>query len=93
MKQKKAKPVYVAPQAVDLSPMNANGQVHTQGSCTAGTRPYFSCVNGTNFIGACGGGATPDTSSCTTGGYHAVPTCDFGGTAATVCLSGANQQW
>lgn len=88
MKQK-----YVAPQAIDLSPMNASGQVHPQGSCVAGTRPYYNCVAGPSFIGACGGGATPDTSACSTGSYHTTPTCQFGSSAATICISGANQQW
>ena len=93
MKQKKDRLVYEAPKAVDLSPMNAHGQVQPQGSCVAGPRPYASCATGTQFIGACGGGSTPDTSACSAGGYHTVPTCQFGSIAATICVSGANQQW
>jgi hypothetical protein len=93
MNQKKVKPVYVAPQAIDLSPMNANGQVHPQGECVAGSLPYASCVTGTKFGLSCAIGGTPDTSFCSTGSYHSTPTCDFGGSAATICLSGANQQW
>lgn len=93
MKQRKDRLVYEAPQAIDLSPMNAHGQVTPQGSCVGGARPYFNCAVGTNFVGACVPGTTPDTSSCSAGVYHTQPTCDFGGVAATVCISGANQQW
>jgi hypothetical protein len=93
MKQKKVKPVYVAPQAVDLSPMNAHGQVRPQGECVGGARPYANCVTGTQFIGACANGSTPDTSACSVGNYHTTPTCQFGSVAATICISGANQQW
>lgn len=63
------------------------------GQCTFGERPYYNCVTGTKFVGACGGGSLPDTSNCSQGMFHTVAACDAGGNAATICISGQGQQF
>ena len=84
---------YKPPQAKDLSGFSASGQ-EPMGACTAGPNPWFNCTTGPGFsAGDCVAGAMPnDVSACGPGGYHTTPTCDFGANAATVCISGANQQ-
>jgi hypothetical protein len=83
---------YEPPLARDISMHFAKGNVTPMGACKYGTLPYYSCVAGPVFVGACGGGSAPDTSACNVGGYHFTPSCNFGGSAATICVSGAHQQ-
>jgi hypothetical protein len=89
---KEARTPYEPPRARDLSAISASGQ-EPMGECMAGAQPYYNCVIGTNFVGACGPGGTPDTSDCVAGTFHTIPTCDAGTDAATICLSGSGQQW
>jgi len=63
-----------------------------KGYCSSGTAPFYSCTNGPDFLGACGGGGAPDTSYCNTGGAHTIPSCKEGGAAMTGCFSGHGQQ-
>lgn len=63
------------------------------GQCTVGERPYYACNVGTGFVGACTTGTLPDTSACNAGGFHQIPACSEGRSAATICISGANQNF
>lgn len=92
MTKKSMRPLYEPPRARDLSAFSVSGQ-GPLGSCVAGTTPWYSCVAGPYFdAGPCVVGDMVDTSSCVAGGYHTRPSCDFGASAATICISGANQQ-
>ena len=84
---------YEKPIAVELSNFTANGgDISPQGVCRSGSIPYYSCEAGPGFVGSCEGGGAPDTSSCFGGGYHTMPSCNHGSSAATICVSGAVQQ-
>ncbi len=92
MKTKKRKPRYEPPITIDLTGMGVNGQYVPLGVCKAGGAPFYSCVQGPEYLGVCTVGTTPDTSACSIGGYHAVASCDPGSSAATICMSGNGQQ-
>ena len=84
---------YKPPQARDLSGFGVSGQ-GPLGECVAGPYPWYSCSEGPGFSsGPCTDGNMPeDSSTCLDGGFHTTPACDFGSSAATLCISGANQQ-
>ena len=86
------KTIYEPPQARDLTVFSAEGQV-VLGQCVSGPTPYYACEVGSGFVGACDTGATPDTSKCDAGSFHAQPACDPGLSAATICISGQKQQF
>jgi len=92
MEPKKRKPRYEPPVAIDLTGMGVNGQDRPLGVCKAGAAPFYSCVQGPDYLGVCTPGTTPDTSICSPGGYHLYPACDPGASAATICISGNGQQ-
>ena len=89
------KPVYEKPMIRDMFAYTAQGQTNDpHGQCVSGPQPYYTCVNGTAFVGACNPtGATPDTSACGTGGFHTYPACKTGASASTTCISGAHQNF
>jgi len=91
MEKKNKQPVYVPPRAMDLTAFGATG-THPLGACKAGDYPYYDCVVGTVYNASCTPGSGVDTSACGGGGYHAQPSCTKGAVAATVCISGNNQQ-
>ncbi len=84
--------IYEPPVAKSLNSGGAAGQ-QTEGSCTPGSVPYHSCVAGPAFLASpCSTGSAADTSACSSGSFHLDPSCNFGGSAATICKSGAHQQ-
>lgn len=93
MTDKKGRALYQPPCSINLSEWSVQGQVSPEGNCSNGPNPYYNCVDGPQFIGACSSGTTPDTSDCVAGLYHTAPTCASGGTAATICYTGSGQQW
>jgi hypothetical protein len=90
MEKKNKQPVYVPPRAMDLTDFGAIG-IHPMGACKQGNYPYHDCVTGPAYITSCSPGSGVDTSACSVGGYHNQPTCTFGASAATICISGAHQ--
>ena len=87
------KPKYEPPKATDLSAISATGGgVSPLGECMTGYAPFYTCNQGPEFLGACGGGSTPDTSECGPGGVHLWDSCKPGGAAITGCVSGHGQQ-
>lgn len=93
MSGKTKKPNYEKPFFRDLSELAVKGQVSPEGQCMTGPTPYYNCSNGSGFIGACASGGTPDTSKCEAGAFHTQPACDSGSSAATICISGAGQNF
>jgi len=82
---------YVPPQATDLSALSVSGQ-GPLGACKSGNVPFYSCVAGPTYVSTCTAGTGVDDSSCSVGGYHQTPSCNFGASAATICMSGVAQQ-
>ena len=92
MDENRARKVYITPRAQDLSAFGAEG-VGPRGMCGNGPYPYNNCANGNGFYATCEPGATVDTSVCNSGMFHTYPTCNTGGVAATLCLSGSHQNF
>ncbi len=82
---------YKPPKARDLYASTAQGQ-NTEGVCKSGTTPFFNCCMGPTLRFYCTAGTAVDDSACAVGGYHTQPTCSPGSSAATICISGQNQQ-
>lgn len=70
---------YVPPELRDLSA--ADGEL--QGQCTSGPKPYIECVVGPDPAG--------ELVPCTFGAFETEPACQVGGSAATICITGAAQ--
>jgi hypothetical protein len=91
MKKNVVRRQYSPPQAKDLSGFGVTGQ-GPLGACVAGNLPLGSCVAGpAHPTTDCLPGSGGDSSYCEFGGYHTRPSCNFGGSAATICFSGAHQ--
>jgi len=84
--------LYQPPIAQDLSGFTAVGQ-QPMGSCASGPRPYYTCIAGTGFVGACSDGSLPDTSECGGGSIHSEAACNKGYDALTGCKSGSGQNF
>jgi hypothetical protein len=93
MTENKRRRLYQPPRSVALAGQSARGEAEPLGVCQVGPRPYFNCLTGPGFVGACGTGTLPDTSACNAGAIHTFPACKSGGSAFTGCLSGSGQNF